>query len=110
MMSTRLQPVRICDGCGAEIDTDYYLHIHPTGQRILQRASTTNSERDFCCEACQAWWMAEYPISGLWGPAWDDREWWHHQMLTCDHISVKTAHNELPLVNANTHFDDPEPL
>lgn len=109
-MSWKIVPTLICDGCGTVIDTDYFLAIEPTVQAVLQRDTTTPAERDFCCEACEAWWKAEYPQSGPWGPAWEEREWWRHHVLPGQHVPVRTAHEEMPLAENRSYFDDPEQI
>ncbi len=109
-MSIKLIPTRICDGCGSEIEMDYYLRRYPEGQTVLQRDKDASPERDFCCEACRDWWLAQYATDDPWGPAWDEREWWRHTMATCDHIAVRTTHDAMPLIDQNVHFEDPEPI
>lgn len=110
-MSTRLVPVLVCDGCGAEIDMDFYIRVNPgSDRRILQKDTSEATERDFCCEACREWWKAQYPESGPWGPAWDERDWWRQSMLTCDHVPVRTTRDSLPLVDTHSHFENPEPI
>lgn len=104
-MSWRMTPVLVCDGCGTEIDVDHYLSIHPAGQAVLQKNPQIPAERNFCCEACEAWWKAEYPESGQWGPAWEEREWWRQNH---PHISIRSAHEEMPLSENHSYFDHPE--
>ena len=104
-MSWKLTPILVCDGCGTEIDVDHYLSIHPAGQVVLQKNPEIPTERNFCCEACQSWWMAEYPKSGQWGPAWEEREWWRQNH---PHISIRSAHEEMPLSENHSYFDHPE--
>ena len=109
-MSWKNVPTLVCDGCGQVIDMDFYIRLDPSGQRVVQKDHSHSPERDFCCEACKEWWRAEYPPDGAWGPAWDEREWWRHQMQTTDHVPVRTTHDDLPLVDTHAHFDDPQPL
>ncbi|MBZ0280368.1 MAG: hypothetical protein K8L97_06480 [Anaerolineae bacterium] len=110
-MSIKLVETVVCDGCGTPIDFDYHLHITPFNQKVVQKEVKQSPRRDFCSEACQSWWLAEYPNTGAWGPAWDEREWWCEQVGECaDHIPVRTTHDEMPIVDVHAHFDDPEPL
>ncbi len=104
-MSWRMTPILVCDGCGTEIDIDHYLSIHPAGQVVLQKNPEIPAERDFCCEACQTWWEAEYPKSGQWGPPWEEREWWRQNH---PHISIRSAHEDMPLAENHSYFDNPE--
>lgn len=109
-MSRTLMPVLVCDGCGAPITSDFYIRIRPENQKVLQRDITLSEERDFCSEACYTWWKAEYPAEKLWGPAWEDRHWWREQIKPEQHTPVRTAHEEMPIIDAHAHFEDPEPL
>ncbi|MDL1885915.1 hypothetical protein FBR01_20030 [Anaerolineae bacterium CFX8] len=110
-MSVRNVPMLICDGCGSVIDMDFYIRIRPTRQTVVQKDPCTSPERDFCCEACAAWWHAQFPESGPWGPAWDEREWWCEQVGDCgERARVRTTHDEMPLVDVRAHFEDPESL
>ncbi len=109
-MSWKMMPILVCDGCGTMIDTDYYLTLEPTDQKIVQRDVSLPPERDFCCEACEAWWKAEYPESGTWGPAWEERDWWRHQTQNQAHVAVRSAHEEMPLTDNHSYFDKPEPI
>lgn len=106
-MSWKMTPVLVCDGCGTAIDIDLYLSIDPDGQEVLQKDSEVPTERDFCCDACEAWWKAEYPESGPWGPAWEERAWWRQKR---EHVPVRTVHEEEPLSDNHSYFDDPEPI
>jgi hypothetical protein len=106
-MSLKTVQVLVCDGCGAEIDMDYYIRIRPEGQPVLQRDLTASPERNFCCEACEQWWHAQFPETGYWGPGWEERAWWHEQVGP--HHAVRTAHAEMPMVDVHAHFTDPEP-
>ena len=106
-MSWRMTPVLICDGCGTVIDIDNYFSLDPAGQTVLQKNPEIPAERDFCCEACEAWWKAEYPETGTWGPAWEEREWWRQNH---PHISVRSIHEESPLSDNHSYFDNPEPI
>lgn len=107
-MSKTTLPVVRCDGCGTIIDTDGYLHIEPDREIVVTKS--LGAERDFCCEACESWWKAQYPLHGPWGPAWEEREWWHHQLVASDYIPVRTTHDEMPLLDTRVHFEDPEPV
>jgi hypothetical protein len=109
-MSWKLVPTRICDGCGAEIDTTYFISMKPEGRKVLRRDTTLPAKRDFCCEACAEWWRARYPENEPWGPSWDEREWWHEQVLTREHIFVRSAHKNMPIAENHTYFEDPEPI
>lgn len=109
-MSWKNIPVLVCDGCGTVIDTDYYTILDPTHQAVVQRDLSLPAERDFCCEACEAWWKAEYPETGAWGPAWEERGWWREQPQNRDHIGVRTDHKEMPLSENRSYFDKPEPI
>lgn len=109
-MSIRMTPVLVCDGCGTVIDMDTYIKRTPTDQSILQQHPEQSTERDFCCDACEAWWQSEYPETGAWGPAWEERDWWHHQLQDHAFTRVRTAHEEMPLFENHSYFDDPEPL
>ncbi|NWF68057.1 MAG: hypothetical protein HXY40_03135 [Chloroflexi bacterium] len=110
-MSTRYVPYIVCDGCGTVIEADYHIRISPQQQPIVQRDPNAAPQRDFCCEACAAWWHAQFPANGPWGPAWDERAWW------CDHVGpcaasvhIRTTHEEAPLVDTKVHFVDAEKL
>jgi hypothetical protein len=109
-MSWKMIPVLVCDGCGTVIDTDYYTMLDPADQPVLQRDKSVPAERDFCCEACEQWWRAEYPENGPWGPAWEERAWWRQHVLNADRVPVRTAHEEMPLAENRSYFDKPEPL
>ena len=109
-MSIRSVPVLVCDGCGTVIGMDFYITLNPTpAQPIVQRDRTREPDRHFCCAACEAWWHAQFPPTGPWGPAWDERNWW------CDHVGpcaerarVRTAHAEAPLMDLEFHDSNPE--
>jgi hypothetical protein len=108
-MSIKLIPVIVCDGCGTVIETDYHIQIHPQNQEVVQRDPARSSQRDFCCEACEEWWYAQYGGDGPWGPAWDEREWWCAIFGPCaEKAHVRTTHDESPLVDVRVHFDSPE--
>ncbi len=110
-MSIRRVPVLVCDGCGTVIENRFYLTARPTGQKIVQHDPCLTPERNFCCEACQAWWNAQFPADGPWGPAWDERDWWCEHVGPCAERSrVRTVYEEAPLVDNKVHFEDPEPL
>jgi hypothetical protein len=110
-MSIRLLPVVVCDGCGTVIDFDYHLRLIPENQKIIRQDPTRPPERNFCCEACESWWLAQFPLEGPWGPAWDEREWWCQETGACgERAHVRTAHVESPLVDTKVHFEDPEKL
>jgi hypothetical protein len=109
-MSWKMTPVLVCDGCGTKIDSDCYIIHEPTNQLVLQKDHSLPAERDFCCEACEVWWKAEYPESGPWGPAWEERDWWRHQTQSAMHSPVRTAHEDMPLSDNRSYFDDPEPI
>jgi hypothetical protein len=110
-MSIRNVPVVVCDGCGATIEMSFYIRIQPARQPVVQKDPTRSPERDFCCEACEAWWKAQFPASGPWGPAWDEREWWCQEVGPCaDHVRVRTARDVMPLVDVQSHFDKPEEI
>jgi hypothetical protein len=109
-MSIKIQKVLVCDGCGTTIDMDFYIRIQPAGQRVLQLDASLPVERDFCCEACEVWWQAQYPASGPWGPAWEEREWWAEQAgPEYRQRHLRTTHSAMPLVDTHAHFEDPEP-
>jgi hypothetical protein len=107
-MSIKNVPTLVCDGCGAVIDMDFYIRVHPGDQEILQRDPSRSPERDFCCEACKEWWYAEFPTDGPWGPAWEERAWWWQQRQNGEHTSIRTAHTEMPLVDTHANFVHPE--
>ena len=108
-MSIQRVPVRVCDGCGTVIETDYYIRIRPVTQKVVQQDRSKSPVRDFCCEACERWWRAQFPATGPWGPAWDEREWWCDQVGPCaESLHIRTAHEESPLVDTKVHFDTPE--
>lgn len=110
-MSVRNVPMLICDGCGTVIDMDFYLRIQPSHQPVFQQDPCLPVERHFCCEACQSWWNAQFPDTGPWGPAWDERDWWCETVGDCgERARVRTTHDVMPLVDTGAHFDDPEPL
>ncbi|MBZ0276952.1 MAG: hypothetical protein K8I60_12450 [Anaerolineae bacterium] len=110
-MSIKNVPTLVCDGCGAVIDMDFYIRIRPTGQKVIQSDPTLSPERDFCCDACESWWHAQFPASGPWGPAWVERDWWCDQVGPCaERAHVRTAHAEMPLSENRSYYDDPEPL
>jgi hypothetical protein len=109
-MSWKMTPVLVCDGCGTVIDTDYYILLDPSDQEVVQKDLQVPAERDFCCEACEEWWKAEYPEDGVWGPAWAERDWWRHQAQNSEHVRVRSAHEDMPLVENRSYFDDPEPI
>jgi hypothetical protein len=110
-MSTRYVPTTICDGCGTVIETDYHLKIKPHGQKVLQPTAISSAWRDFCCEACEEWWHAQFPAEGPWGPAWDERDWWCENVGPCaERAHVRTAHEEMPLIDTKVHFKDPEQI
>lgn len=110
-MSIRDVPVIVCDGCGAAIDTDFYITRRPAGQQIVQQNPERDPARHFCCAACEAWWGAQFPREGLWGPAWDERAWWCDNVGPCgERARVRTAHEEAPLMDMAFHDHDPEPL
>lgn len=88
-MSIRQVPTIICDGCGTVIDADFHVKIDVGQQKVKQPHAKSPTRRDFCCEACKAWWFAEFPAEGPWGPAWDDREWWW------EHVAPKKHHTHL---------------
>ncbi len=106
-MSRKMIPVLVCDGCGTVIDVDLYLSIDPAGQEVLQKNPEVPAKRDFCCDGCEAWWKAEYPESGPWGPAWEERDWWRQNRA---HVPIRSAHEEEPLSDNRSYFDDPEPI
>lgn len=109
-MSWKDVPTLVCDGCGQIIDMDYYIHITPVNQQLLQENMAVSPERHFCCEACKEWWHAQYPEDGPWGAAWDEHEWWQQQLQASGHVPVRTTHGEMPLIDTHTHFGDPEPV
>jgi hypothetical protein len=76
MMSIHLVPLLICDGCGTIIEKKNYVKVRPGAQKVIQKDKRHSYERDFCCEACMTWWQAQFPATGPWGPAWDERDWW----------------------------------
>ena len=106
-MSWKLTPILTCDGCGTTIDIDTYVTLRPTEQTILQKDPDMPASRHFCCEACEVWWKAEYPESGPWGAAWNERHWWWEQ--TGPHVNVRSEHAEEPLAHNHSYFDKPEP-
>ena len=108
-MSTRKVPTLICDGCGTVIDMDFYITRRPARQKVLQQERTVSPARHFCCQTCESWWHAQYPVSGPWGPAWDDRDWWCEHAGPCgERAQVRTAHAANPLVDMEFHDEDPE--
>ncbi len=110
-MSTYHVPVLVCDGCGTQIDMDFYIRIQPTDQKVIQRNPEESPERDFCCEACQSWWQAEFPADGPWGPAWYERDWWFERVQAGkERAHIRTAHDQMPIVDTHAHFDDPETI
>ncbi|MBL8162032.1 MAG: hypothetical protein JNJ61_08605 [Anaerolineae bacterium] len=110
-MSTVLVKTLVCDGCGAVIDMDFYIRLQYAGQRLLQQNPNIPLERDFCCEACKEWWLAQYSHADIWGPPWEEREWWRDQVEQMhEHVPVRTTHDVMPLVDTHAHFEDPEPL
>lgn len=109
-MSIRCVPVLVCDGCGAVIDMKFFRKINPTAQKVIQHDRHASPERHFCCDGCEAWWHAQFPADGPWGPAWDERDWWCEKVGPCAERShVRTAHAEAPLVDTRLHYEDPEP-
>ncbi len=110
-MSIRNVPLLICDGCGTAIHSEFYLTLKPSGQRVIQQQPRRSPERHFDSEACAAWWWAQFPASGPWGPAWDERDWWCKHVGPCgERARVRTAHQENPLVDLEFHDADPEPI
>lgn len=110
-MSIRYVPTLICDGCGTVVESGACRKQLPAGQIVVQKSKARSVERHFCSEACEAWWQAQFPASGPWGPAWDEREWWCEHVGPCaERAHVRTAHDAMPLVDVHAHFEDPEPL
>jgi hypothetical protein len=114
-MSIRTVSVLVCDGCGTVIDMDFYIRACPgdqkDAQKVVKRRRIDSSERHFCCEACEAWWRGQFPVSGPWGPAWDEREWWCEKVGPCsESIRVRSTHEKMPLLDLEGHLEDPEPL
>ncbi len=111
-MSVRNVQVLICDGCGTEISTDFYITLRPgPRQKVIQRDPKRSPERHFDCEACASWWRAQFPPEGPWGPAWDERDWWCARVGPCgERARVRTVHEENPLVDLEFHEKDPEPI
>jgi hypothetical protein len=110
-MSIRKTPVLICDGCGTTIGMDFYITRRPARQKVVKQDRHSSSERHFCCSACEAWWNAQFPQEGPWGPAWDEREWWCDNVGPCgERARVRTAHEESPLMDMEFHVTDPEPI
>ncbi len=108
-MSIRSAPVLICDGCGTVIEKDFFIKISPQHQEIVQQDPSLSTDRDFCCEACLEWWQAQFPADGPWGPAWDEHDWWCTHVGPCaERARVRTAHEELPLLDTKVHFESPE--
>ena len=106
-MSWRMTPVLICDGCGTRIDVEQYFTLTNSGQTVLNETPAASTERHFCCEACATWWKSEYPASGTWGPAWDERGWWRRQN---PHIPIRSEHEDQPLAHNHSYYDAPEPI
>src|SRR5574341_2070847 len=101
-MSTRLIRQLICDGCGTLIEVDSYIRVRPSGQAVIQKDKRHSYERDFCCEACQSWWFAQFPADGPWGPAWDERDRWsQHSGTYGQRAHVRTTHDDMPLVDTH---------
>jgi hypothetical protein len=99
----------VCDGCGSEIDMDFYITRQPGTQKIIQRDKNAAAVRHFCGKSCEGWWKAQFPASGLWGPAWDERDWWCDNAGPCGkRARVRTAHEKNPLVDMVFHDGDPE--
>lgn len=110
-MSKRNIPVLVCDGCGTVIAIDFYITRHPATQEVLQPDPDTSPERHFCCNACEGWWNAQFPPEGVWGPAWDEREWWCEHVGPCaERARVRTVKAVDPLVDMEFHDRDPEAL
>ncbi len=110
-MSIRTVPVLICDGCGSQIDMTFYSTRQPQGQKVVLHRHDDAPDRHFCCAACEAWWHAQFPAEGPWGPAWDEREWWCAHVGPCgERAQVRTAHADTPLVDMEFHDHDPEPI
>lgn len=108
-MSIRNIPVLVCDGCGTAIGMDFYITRRPTTQKVIHQNPDRSPERHFCCAACEAWWNAQFPLEGPWGPAWDEREWWCANVGECgERARVRTAHTESPLMDMTFHDNDPE--
>ncbi len=110
-MSIRHVPVLICDGCGTAIHNNFYITRRPSGQKVIQQDPSRAPERHFECEACEAWWWAQFPASGPWGPAWDERDWWCDAVGPCgERARVRTVYAEKPLIDLEFHDADPEPI
>ncbi|GEM_PF-4704099 len=110
-MSVRNVSMLVCDGCGTVIDMDFYITLRPSGQQVIQQDPSRPVERHFCSKACESWWRGQYPADGPWGPAWDERDWWCENVGPCgERARVRTAHEEMPLLDLENHMEDPEPL
>ncbi len=110
-MSLRMVPQRVCDGCGTAIDIDFYITLTPHNQQVIQQDRQRDPARHFCGSACEAWWHAQFPAVGPWGPAWDERDWWCERVGPCAERSrVRTAPTDAPLMDMEFHDADPEKL